>query len=149
MLKTGCSYMVTEEEWSNLSAETFHPWNKAFIFRISYRCTYLPRGTSMSSFLQRTFGWGSPCTWQRNSMVSSSRTTWLMGLRRKVGRSVEWAHGIDIDNFIMSNSGSLPVWEDTLDVHRGFFLNNNPLCRIIIFSYPSIMSWTKHDHQEC
>lgn len=48
---------------------------------------YLPRGTSTSSFLHRTFGWGSPCTWQRNSTVSSSRTTWLMGRRMKVGRS--------------------------------------------------------------
>lgn len=50
--------------------------------------TYLPRGTSTSSFLQRTLGCGSPCTWQRNSTVSSSNTTWLIGLRRKVGRSV-------------------------------------------------------------
>lgn len=45
----------------------------------------------MSSFLQRTLGWGSPCTWQRNSTVSSSRTTWLIGLRRKVGLSAAWA----------------------------------------------------------
>lgn len=50
-----------------------------------------------------------------------------MGLRRKVGRSVEWAQRIEIDNFIMSNSGSLSVWEDTLDVHCGFFLKNDPL----------------------
>lgn len=94
--KNGCSYTVTEEGWTVCSCRpssyhwNLYPLKKSFFWEYFCRCTYLPRGTSMSSFLQRTFGWGSPCTWQRNSTVSSSRTTWLMGLRRKVGRSAEW-----------------------------------------------------------
>lgn len=58
-------------------------WNNA----LDRQKSHLPRGTSISSFFQRTDGCGSPCTWQRNSTASSSRTTWLMGRRRNVGLS--------------------------------------------------------------
>lgn len=53
-------------------------------------CLGLPdlvRGISASSFLQRSDGGGSPCTWHLNSTLSSTSATWFTGLRTKVGRS--------------------------------------------------------------
>lgn len=47
----------------------------------------LVRGISASSFLQRSDGGGSPCTWHLNSTLSSTSATWFTGLRTNVGRS--------------------------------------------------------------
>lgn len=50
--------------------------------------SYLPLGRSPSSFLQRTVGTGSPRASHLNSTLWSTNTTWLLGRRTKLGRSL-------------------------------------------------------------